>query len=344
MYEVSIVGTGSYVPENIITNIDLFPKITNFEYDKAVLSLEKKGTDVSQLNDAEVFDAWVKQVTGISQRPYLADGLGDENSSVEFMANKASIAALEDAGKETGDIDHIIFSTYTADNVIPGPVCKLAHYLGVENVSGITLNGACSGFLDALIDAYIKVGSGLYETILVVASEYISNKIDFSDPTTAILFSDGAGAAVVTKGKRDIYGFSSRIAFSDEHIKMQRTSCIQMGGGPLVQRKAVNAMSSVSNDVCTSTGIALSDITCVIPHQANYRILQALEKKMKLSENSRLVKCLGTTGNLSSATLPVAMDLLKKNKLDGYPYTGKSKTILTSVGGGYTFSAVLVDF
>jgi len=343
MRDVYISGIGSYLPENTVTNEALYSKISGFDVERANKSLRTKGVNTQEKSEAQIFDLWVQQVTGVVKRSIISNGVfPDKNLNIEYMAFEASKRAIADAGLNADDIDHVIFSTYTGEMVIPSPVCTLTDLLGVET-SGINLNGACSGFLDGLIDGAIKIGSGHFNHILVVASEYISNKIDYSDITTAILFSDGAGACVLSPGKKGIFGFSSKIKYSNEHIRMERKTNISMNGGPLVQRKAVHAMYDVSMESLAKSKLELEDITYIIPHQANIRILISLEEKLNLPKHCHLVKCIANTGNLSSSTIPVALDFLVNNKLPEVPFTKDKKILLTSVGGGYTYSAIIVE-
>lgn len=338
-----ISGMGVFLPENIQTNFDLYKKISGFDPAKGAKSLSSRGVETDNLSDEEIFDLWVQQVCGIKQRTILNEQeLIDNGRAVEIMAERASRKALAEAGLEVDQIDHIVLASYSSDALIPPPVCGVADRLGInDKVSGITVNGACSGFLDGLIDAASKISSGLYTNVLVVASEYVNNKINYDDPTTAILFSDGAGAAVVSAGKDGFYGASSRIAYSAEHINMERVGKLHMGGGPLVQRRAVNAMNLVATEALEKAGMKYSDMTRVVPHQANLRILNALEDKMGISGENKMVKSIHLTGNLSSATIPVALDFLRRGELE-QSYE-KGKYLLTAVGGGYTYSSIVVD-
>ncbi len=344
MNNVCITGSGIYLPPKNVSNYELFKKIKGFNVAKARQSLSSRNQNVNKLDDRTIFDLWVQQVSGIKQRTYLQkDSFPDQSLFTEYMAKEACLNAVKDAGLSINDIDHIVLSSYTGETLIPSPVCGLIGLLNASNLSGITVNGACSGFLDGMIDATAKIRSGLFKNILVVASEYITNKLDYSDVTTSILFSDGAGAFVLSKGENKIFGSSSKINYSDEHIKMLRSSVIKMGGGPLVQRKAVNAMAEVGLDALQKSNLSIDDIKYIVPHQANKRILDALEKKLKLSPEAQMVKCIINTGNLSSATMPVALHKLWKNQLPDIKFKPGHKLMLTAVGGGYTSSAVIIE-
>ena len=153
-----------------------------------------------------------------------------------------------------------------------------------------------------------------------------------------------AGAFVVSRGKNNVFGFLDMMRFNKEHICMLRGQKLKMGGGPLVQRKAVNAMSSVLLGALERSKMSLEDLDYIIPHQANLRILNALEEKLNLAEKCHFVKCIEQLGNLSSATIPVAMNLLKKGKLKQYSsYQNSSKIGFTAVGGGYSFASLIIE-
>ena len=337
-----IAGTGSYLPEKRVNNRELFARTDNFDLERAKLSLEKKGNFLAKSKDDEIFDLWVKQVSGICERPFLTPGEFPENFEIEHMAEKAARQAMDEAGLEPAQIDCIVFATYTAETIIPNPACTLSHLLGIKNSCGITINTACSGFLDALGDAWLRIKSGEYKNILVAASEYMSNKIDFSDPATSILFADGAGACVVRAGNPGIHAYYSEQDYSNEHIRMDYGSPIKMGGGPLVQKRAVNAMYKAAEKALEKCGRTIEQIDFIIPHQANLRILEALELKMKLGENV-MIKAMKKIGNIAGATVPVALDLFRRKNLDNQGYRPGSRLILLSVGGGYTYSACVLD-
>lgn len=344
-----IIGTGSFIPSKIIDNKNLYQLVSNFEIEKAKISLLKKNFNLTQLNDAEIFDIWVKQVCGITSRPFLSKEdeiyqLGSEKKIfVELMACEASKKAIQDAEIDKESIDHIILSSYSSNRIMPSAGVTLINLLGLTNASAITLNGACSGFLDALIDAVIKVESGYFETILVVASEQLSNKMNFKDPKTAIIFSDGAGACIVRKSKdgdANVMGFASGVSYS-EQVYMERVGNIYFNSGPLVERNAVKTMYEIATTTLKKSQQEFDDIDYIVPHQANLRILLSFEKKVN-NANLTILKKIETLGNLSSASVPVTLDLflkndsIKKDHLD----SNYLNFLLISVGGGYTYSAL----
>lgn len=340
-----IIGTGSYLPSIKITNEALFEKIENFEYDRAALSLSKKGVDVDSLSKAEVFDKWVQQVCGIENRYFATDDIINSEFGVnERMGFLAAEKAIADAGIDKNSIDTIIFATYSPAKLIPNSAIYVAHQLDIKGTQGFTLNTACSGFLDSLGVADAKIKSGQSETVLVIASEYMSGNMNYGDPTTAILFGDGAGAAIVQKttDKKCIMSYYSEMDFSPENITMDYAGTLKMGGGPNVQKRAVNAMSGALDAALAKTDIKLEDLDLVIPHQANLRIITQLQKKLKLNDE-QMVTTIQDMGNLGGATSAIALDKYRQAVVSGYTYNkGETLVGMTVVGGGYTYSSVIM--
>ncbi len=338
-----IIGTGSFLPDIKITNELLFEKIEQFDYDRAALSLSKKGVDVEPLSKAQVFDKWVQQVCGIENRYFATDDLINSEFGVnERMGFLAAEKAIADAGIDKNDIDTVIFATYSPAKLIPNSAIYAAHQLGLENTQGFTLNTACSGFLDSLGVADAKIQSGQSETVLVIASEYMSGNMNYADPTTAILFGDGAGAAIVQKTEeKGILSYYSAMDFSPENITMDYGGTLKMGGGPNVQRRAVNAMSGALENALSKTDKEVADLDVVIPHQANLRIITQLQKKLKLT-NEQMVATIQDMGNLGGATSAIALDKYRQGVVD-YKYNkGETLVGMTVVGGGYTYSSVVM--
>jgi len=344
MRHARILGTGIFLPEKEIKNTELFGNIRNFDSIKARESLQKRMVSADELSDEQVFDQWVKQVSGISGRRFFTEiditgnSLHTSGSEVETMGALAARAALSDAGLSADAVDAVIFATITASTIIPNPGCTVAHYLNIPNAATLTVNTACSGFVDILGDAYAKIASGIHNTILLITSEKFSHKVDMGDPTTAILFGDGAAACVVGQSTEPgIQGYWSGSRISD-YIVMRENSFLKMGGGPLVQKNAVNAMYDAACRTLEITKTNFEDYDYVIPHQANVRILQQLAHKMKIPEEKMLMT-IDITANISCATIPSALDMLRKNRLPQYPYTKGQKILSTALGGGYTYAA-----
>lgn len=342
---IEFVGSGSYLPENLVTNIDLFPLIKHFDYDRAVISVEKKGADVLSMSEAEVFDVWVQQVSGIKQR-YMAttDLKNSEYGAAETMGYYAAKDAIENSAIDKNFIDSIIFTTYTPSKIIPNGSVAIGHLLGLKNINGFTMNTACSGFMDALGEAYLRILSGFCNTVLVVAADYMSGNIDYGDSTTAILFADGASAAILQKkeSKNGVLAYYSCHDYSPEHISMQYGKPIRMGGGPNVQKRAVNAMSSALNTALNKSNKTLSDLSVVIAHQANIRIINKLAEKIG-ADDGRMAITIDKVGNISCATTGYTLDAYLKNKLPVKYKKGESLIGITAVGGGYTFGSVIIQ-
>ncbi len=340
-FNVAIAGTGSFLPKKAIPNAELYSRVRNVDIARIREFCKKRDIPYESMSEAELFDLWVERVTGIvSRRHITADDALPEYAEVETMAAHAAREAIKDAVIGTDAIDYVIAATFTARTLIPNPACTLTNLLSIPKAGGITINTACSGFLDALIDAYAKIRAGIYRTVLVVSSEFISNILDFDDPTTAILFGDGAGACILTRSEKPgIDGVFSQARYSAEHITMRSGSRIIMGGGPLVQRNAVNAMFDAATAAAARSDRTLNDYDFIIPHQANGRIMSELAKKMAIPE-TKMPSVINTLGNMSCASIPVTLDRLRKGNLEGYSYKPGARILLTAVAGGYSIAGV----
>jgi len=337
-----IIGTGSCLPHRTVTNRELKAMVGNFTPDRASGSLAKKGIDVDSLDETGLFDEWVKSVTGIRQRHLYAEpqpAFGD----TEEVALRAAREAMEVAGVGPEDLDFIVAASFTPRFIIPNLACTLAHLVGTSEVGGFVLNTACSGFIDGLGDAYYRIRSGDYDTILVVAVELLSKVTDYDDPTTAIIFADGAGAAVLQAAERGIVSFYSELDYSVDHIVLEEEGFLRMGGGPLVQRRAVNAMSKAAYACLDRSPYQLEDIDYIVPHQANERITAALAKKMDLPIE-KFCSTIETCGNTSGSSVAIALDKAIKGEVGDHRVERGSRLLLTSVGGGYTLSAMAIDY
>lgn len=340
-----ILGTGSYLPEDVVTNEKLLGKISNFDSEKARASLTKGGTDASKFTISDVFKTWVKGVSGITRRHF-------SKISAEEMAAIAAREAITAAGVPTGSIEYIIFASFTPHFEIPNPACSLAGALGI-NAGGIQSNTACCGFVDALItaDAYIK--SGKYRTVLVVAAEALTRKVNYDDPTTAILFGDGAGAAILqASAEPGIIDTFQKSNYDPTNITLEDGGTIKMGGGPLVLKRAVNAMKeaalSVLGKVAQSKGVTAdalirTDVDFIIPHQANERIIDSLVDNLALPKE-KFCKTISDIGNVSGASGAITLDRLIRGGLAGQTVTRGSRLLFTSVGGGYTLASLYMIY
>ncbi|MFC1999875.1 3-oxoacyl-ACP synthase III family protein [Chloroflexota bacterium] len=337
-----IIGTGSYLPHRVVTNQDLKEMVGNFTSDRARGSLAKKGIDVDALTETELFDEWVKSVTGIRQRHLYAENRPDYGDTEE-MGLRAAEQAMQVAGVGPEDLDFVVAASFTPRYVIPNLACSIAHLIGAREIGGFVMNTACVGFVDALGDAYYRIKSGEYNTILVVATEILSKVTDYDDPTTAIIFADGAGAAVVQAAESGIVSFYSELDYSVDHIILEEEGFLRMGGGALVQRRAVNAMYKAACACLDKSPYELKDMDYVIPHQANDRITMALARKMDLPIE-RFCSTIDKTGNTSGSSVAIALDKALKGEIQGYHIERGNRMLLTAVGGGYTLSAMMIDY
>jgi 3-oxoacyl-[acyl-carrier-protein] synthase-3 len=314
-----IVGTGSYLPEKVLTNRDL---------ELAV----------------DTTDEWIYTRTGIRQRHIAAD---DEKTS--DLALKASRSALRAAGTAAGDLDLIVVATTTPDMVFPSTACLLQAKLGVRNCPAFDVQAVCSGFVYGLSTADSFMKSGHYRNALVVGAEIYSRILDWSDRSTCVLFGDGAGAVVLRRDSSP--GILSSHLHADGSyanlLSVPGTVCggkvsgrplLQMDGGG-VFRFAVKAMDDLVEETLAANGMQKSDIDWLVPHQANIRIIQASAKKLGLSME-KVVVTVDRHANTSAASIPLALDVAVR---DGRIRAGQH-VLLEAVGGGFTWGAALVKW
>jgi 3-oxoacyl-[acyl-carrier-protein] synthase-3 len=312
-----IAGTGSYLPEKILTNRDL-----------------EKLVDTS--------DEWIYTRTGIRQRHVAA-----EHEKASDLALAASLKALEAAGVGPQDIDLIIVATTTADMVFPSTACLLQAKLGIKNCPAFDLQAVCSGFVYALSTADNFIKSGQYRNALVVGAEVYSRILDWKDRATCVLFGDGAGAVVLSKSdKPGILASRLHADGNFAHILSVPGGVArgEISGRPLLQMEgnavfkfAVRVLAEVADETLEAAGVAKSEVDWLIPHQANIRIIQATAKKLGLGME-RVVATVERHANTSAASVPLALDEAVR---DGRIREGQN-VLLEGVGGGFTWGAVLV--
>ena len=314
-----IVGTGSYLPQKVLTNRDL---------ELAV----------------DTTDEWIYTRTGIRQRHIAAD---DEKTS--DLALKASRSALRAAGIAPGDLDLIVVATTTPDMVFPSTACLLQAKLGVRNCPAFDVQAVCSGFVYGLATADSFMRSGQYRNALVVGAEIYSRILDWSDRSTCVLFGDGAGAVVLRRDSTP--GIMSTHLHADgsyaNQLSVPGTVCggkvsgrplLQMDGGG-VFKFAVKALDDLVEETLAANGMQKSDIDWLVPHQANIRIIQASAKKLGLSME-KVVVTVDRHANTSAASIPLALDEAAR---DGRIRAGQY-VLLEAVGGGFTWGAALVKW
>jgi 3-oxoacyl-[acyl-carrier-protein] synthase-3 len=321
-----ILGTGSEVPSKIITNHDL---------EKMV----------------ETSDEWITVRTGIKERHVLEEGKG--NADMAFPAAKR---ALEDAGMEAKDLDAIIMGTVSADYVMPSSACVLEDMLGARNAFSFDVGAACSGFLNAISVADSFIRTGKINNALVVGSDTLSRMLNWQDRTTCILFGDGAGAAVLGASENGSGILSTKLRTDGSYVK---TLYVPAGGslkpatletvkrnehtitmnGKEVFKIAVRSMEEISREALAEAGIGIEQVSLVIPHQANKRIIVALAERLGVPMEKIMVN-LDRYGNTSAASVPVALDEARRQ--------GRIKpgdiVLLNAFGAGFAWGAAVVKF
>ncbi len=324
----SLKSIGAYVPKNVLTNQDL-----------------EKLVDTS--------DEWITKRTGIKTR-YIAD----KDESTSDLGVKAAQKALSRAGLSKSDIDMIVCATISPDYFcMPSTACMIAKKLEIANIPAFDISAACSGFIYALAIAKSFIESHAAKNVLIVGTEKLSAIVDYSDRTTCILFGDGAGAAIISAtddeskkiidtniaadGKYFDYlitpGCGTNKPCSEEVLK-ERACFIKMKGNETF-KVAVKTLTSDVVKILEKNGIKSSDITHFVPHQANYRILNAVAGALGLKEE-QIVMTVSKYGNTSSASIPMAINEIYEE--------GKLKKgdllLLDAFGGGFTWGSAIVPF
>ncbi|MBN2144619.1 MAG: ketoacyl-ACP synthase III, partial [Candidatus Aureabacteria bacterium] len=301
---------------------------------------------VDGLRHPELFDLWVKQVCGVERRVFFSkEDQIEPNTPTEFTEYMGTLAgrnALKKANIDPESIDCVIFSSFTPSKLIPNAGCTTAHFLGTKGAAAYHINTACSGFVDGLGLAQGLIRAKMYKRIMVIASETMSVNMNFDDVTTAILFADGACAAILeeTPDSGGVLSYVSMTSYNREMLDMDLGKAIRMAGGPYVQRNAVNGMYGALEKAVLKAGIKLEDIQYVFPHQANLRILQAFADKLHLP-HERMLQTVTSTGNTSSSAVGIGLDMAFDGKLKPFDLKKDDIIAVTAVGGGYTFCTLL---
>ncbi len=304
MYQSKIIGLGKYVPDNVVTNNDL----TEF---------------------MDTSDEWIRERTGIEERRWVEEGDGNTTAT---MAHKASLQALDRAGLKPEDIDFIVFATLSPDFYFPGSGVLLQELLGAKNIGALDVRNQCSGFVyaTAVADQFIK--TGMYKNILVVGSEVQSTGIDKSTRGRAVsvIFGDGAGAMVLTRSEDDNKGFLAHNLHSQgkyapelwvenpgsrtptvkliERLKEnpEDTSYYPYMNGNYVFKHAIVRFQEAILEALNTAGLTKEDLHLFIPHQANLRISQFVQKQLGLSDD-RIFNNIQKYGNTTAASIPIAL-------------------------------------
>ncbi|HEY8118896.1 MAG TPA: beta-ketoacyl-ACP synthase III [Methylophilaceae bacterium] len=312
-----VAGTGSYLPEKILTNADL-----------------EKMVDTT--------DEWIVTRTGIRQRHIAA---ADEFTS--DLALHASRQAIHSAGLQPQDIDLIIVATTTPDHIFPSTACILQDKLGIASCPAFDIQAVCSGFVYAMATADSLIKTGMAKCALVVGAEIMSRITDWTDRGNCILWGDGAGA-VIMQASEEPGVISSHLHADGSYSHLLTVPCgvsnangdktIHMEGNS-VFKIAVNTLDAIVDETLTANGLQKSDIDWLVPHQANIRILQSTAKKLGMSME-RVVVTVDTHGNTSAASIPLALDVAVR---DGRIKRGET-ILMEAFGGGFTWGSVLLKY
>lgn len=316
-----IVGTGSYVPEHVVTNDDL-----------------------SKIMDTN--DEWIRDRSGIAERRISMD------EGTSQMAAKAAGKALEDAGMSADELDIIILATSTQDNLFPAGACEVQEMLGAVNAAAFDLSAACSGFLFgiSIVNAFIQ--AGIYQNGLVIGAETLSKVMDWSDRSTCVLFADGAGAAVL---KADETGIRHTLMGADGK-KGSVLSCVGRTNGNFLNGRtpefgytymdgrevfkfAVKKIPECVDEILEESGESIDEVRWFVLHQANRRIIEAAARRLK-QPIEKFPMNIETYGNTSSASIPILLDEINHK---GMLKRG-DKIIIAGFGAGLTWGAALVEW
>lgn len=320
--QAKIIGTGSYLPEKILTNQDL---------EKMV----------------ETSDEWIVTRTGMKERRIAKD---DEYTS--DMGVAASKKAIEDAGLKAEDIDFILVATLTPDYLFPSTACLIQSALGAKKASGADIQAACTGYLYLLAMAKSFIESGLYKNVLVVAAEKLSSITDYKDRSTCILFGDGATASVVSSEGKGLVIENIQLGADGEQSdlivmpaggsRMPASEATVASGGHFIKmagnevfKHAVRRMEAACKDCLEAVDLTEQEISWLIPHQANMRIIDAIARRFEHLTSERIFKTVQKYGNTSASSVGIALDELLKTA----PLKEGERILLTAFGAGLTWGA-----
>ncbi len=336
MYNSKITGMGHYVPENIVTNNDL-----------------------SQLMDTT--DEWIQERTGINQRRWAVKGDGNTTFS---MGLKAALNAIKNAKIEKESIDFIVFATLSPDYYFPGPGVQIQEALGIDTVGALDVRNQCSGFIYGLSVADQFIKTGMYKNILVIGSELQSRGIDISTRgrSISVIFGDGAGAAILSRENDTTKGILSSHLHSEGAYALELTAeAPGMGkrwvtdiiadnnsddmsyrpymNGQFVFKNAIRRFCEVINEGLKTNNLEVSDIDMLVPHQANLRISQYIQKKFQLSDD-QVFNNIEHYGNTTAASIPIALsEACAKSKIKS-----GDNVVLAAFGSGFTWGSVILKW
>ncbi len=320
-----ITAVGHYLPENRLTNADLEQMV-------------------------ETDDEWIRSRTGIRERRIMAD----PDKATAFMGTAAAREALDRRGITADELDVIIFATVTPDYLFPATACLVQKHLGAEGAYGFDLSAACSGFLYGVTTGTNLIESGRARKVMVIGSDKMSSIVDYEDRTTCILFGDGAGA-VLLEASEDENGIIDYVHHTDgdlegalrqpaggslnpaTHETVEKRMHYVEQDGRTVFKRATVGMADVSLEIMERNGLEPEDVSWLVPHQANKRIIDATASRMGLDDSKVMVN-IDRYGNTTSATIPLCL----------YDWGGRleegDNIILASFGGGYTWGAIYLKW
>ena len=336
MYNSKIIGLGKYVPDHVVTNDDL-----------------------SKLMDTN--DEWIQERTGIKERRWVEKGSGDTTAT---MGVKAAKIAIERAGIDKDDIDFIVFATLSPDMYFPGPGVQVQHALDIKTVGALDVRNQCSGFVYAISVADNFIKTGMYKNILVIGSELHSHGLDKTTRGrgVSVIFGDGAGAAVLTREEDNSKGIlSTHLHSQGEHAEELVLIAPGMGkrwvndiladndpndesyfphmNGQFVFKNAVVRFSEVIMEGLMKNNLQVDDIDMLIPHQANLRIAQFIQRKFKLNDD-QVFNNIQKYGNTTAASIPIA---LTEAWEEGKIKEGDT-VVLAAFGSGFTWGSVIIKW
>lgn len=319
-----IMGTGSYVPNEPITNEILVERLAK--------------------NGIETSDEWIRERTGITQRYWV-----DDSQAAGSMGAIAAQRALETAGIQADEIDLIIVGTTSPDMTFPSTACLIQSSIGAKRAAAFDVQAACSGFIYSVTIANSMIASGQFKTVLVIGADVVSRLLDWNDRATCVLFGDGAGAVVLQASNTPGVKACRLHADGDLSHILCNPGVIKNGviaGNPFVEmdgqavfKQAVTVLGDVALEVLSDADMNVEALDWFIPHQANIRIIQAAAKRLNIP-TEKIIVTVNEHGNTSSASVPLALD---KAVRDGRIQRGQT-ILLEGVGGGLSWGAVLVQY
>lgn len=323
---VSIIGTGSYLPERVLTNADLEAMV-------------------------ETNDQWIVERTGIRERRIAAEG-----EFTSHLAAGAARSAMENAGVTAEEIDLIIVATITPDTFFPSTACHVQRLIGAKNAACFDVNAACSGFLYSIEIAQQFIANHTYSTVLVIGADKLSSIVNWQDRNTCVLFGDGAGAAVLryragSHGVITTYmgsdgnygdilhmpGGGCAIPITKENVDL-RLNTLHMNGRETF-KQAVTSMLAASRKALEQSGLTIDDVQCIIPHQANMRIIEAMADRLR-TPMSKFHMNLDRYGNTSAAAVAIALD--EANRVGRFQVG--DYILLVVFGGGLTYASSVIQW